>query len=85
MRDLGRGSLEVKTGPKPIGDCWKSIRMCQRQSDTGAFNIGVSIEVETGLSLFGTSYSRESATVSETVQTGPLNSGGFIEVKTGLN
>ena len=33
----------------------------------GAFNTGASIEVETGLSLFGTGDSWESATVYETI------------------
>ena len=45
-------------------------------SDIGAFNTGTVIEVETGLSLFGTGDSWEFATVSETVADQSIEFGG---------
>ena len=39
----------------------------RQKSDIGAFHTGASIEVDTGLIVFGTEDSLESATVSETV------------------
>ena len=56
----------------------------RQKSDIGAFHTGASIEVDTGLIVFGTEDSLESATVSETVPDQSIELGGRVSIEAKL-